>query len=53
MDSLVRIWVLKDLGVNGINLLEMGIGLKIGGMVVAKLSRRTINARFYCPVKDP
>ena len=53
MGSLAKVWVLKDLGVNGIDLLGMGIGLRIGGRVVAKLFGRTVNARFYCPVKDP
>ena len=53
MGSPTEVWVLKDLGVNGIDLLGMGIGLSIGGRVVAKFSGRTVNARFHCPVKDP
>ena len=53
MDSLAEVWVLKNLGINGINLLGMGIGLRIGDRVIAKFFGKTVNTRFYCPVKDP
>ena len=53
MGPLARVWVLKYLGVNGIDLLGMRIGLRIRGRVVAKFFGRTVNARFNYPVKDP
>ena len=53
MGPLAKVWLLKDLGVNGIDFLGMGIGMWIRGTVVAKFSGRTVNARFHCPVMDP
>ena len=44
MGPLAKVWVLKDLVFNGIDLFRMGIGLRIGGRVVAKFSGRTVNA---------